>query len=86
MWDLIPWPGIEPGPLHWELAVLTTAPPGKSPTFILNQPLEVSIVLLHKFGSMIFSFFMEYLIHIKEYMRMYDVDINAYVNYNNKKL
>ena len=31
MWDLVPWPGIEPGPLHWEHGVLTTGPPGKSP-------------------------------------------------------
>ena len=27
MWDLLP-PGINP--LHWELRVLTTGPPGKS--------------------------------------------------------
>ena len=31
MWDLVPWPGIEPGPLHWECGVLATGPPGKSP-------------------------------------------------------
>ena len=30
MWDLVPWPGIEPGPLHWEHRVLTTGPPRKS--------------------------------------------------------
>ena len=30
MWDLVPWPGTEPGPLHWECRVLTTGPPGKS--------------------------------------------------------
>ena len=29
MWDLVPLPGIEPGPLHWELRVLTTGPSGK---------------------------------------------------------
>ena len=29
-WDLVPRPGIEPGPLHWERGVLTTVPPGKS--------------------------------------------------------
>ena len=30
MWDLILWPGIEPGPLHWECRALATGPPGKS--------------------------------------------------------
>ena len=30
MWDLVPWPGIEPGPLHWEHWVLSAVPPGKS--------------------------------------------------------
>ena len=30
MWDLVPWPGSNPGPLHWELGVLATEPPGKS--------------------------------------------------------
>ena len=30
MWDLVPWPGIEPGPLPWECRVLTTGPPGTS--------------------------------------------------------
>ena len=28
MWDLVPWPGIEPSPLHWEYEVPL---PGKSP-------------------------------------------------------
>ena len=30
MWDLVCWPGIKPGPLHWETGVLATGPPGKS--------------------------------------------------------
>ena len=30
MWDLVSWPGIEPGPLHWEHRILTTGLPGKS--------------------------------------------------------
>ena len=34
MWDLIPWPGIEPWPLHWELRVLATDHQG-SPNFCL---------------------------------------------------
>ena len=35
MWDLVPWPGIEPRPpLHWECGVLSTAPPVKSLLFL----------------------------------------------------
>ena len=30
MWDLVPWPGIEPGHLALGAEVLTTGPPGKS--------------------------------------------------------
>ena len=30
MWDVVPWPGIEPTPLHWEHGVLAPGPPGKS--------------------------------------------------------
>ena len=29
--DLVPWPGIEPRPLHWEHGVSATEPLGKSP-------------------------------------------------------
>ena len=29
-WELVPWSGIEPGPLHWECGVLATGPPEKS--------------------------------------------------------
>ena len=29
--DLVPWPGIKPGPLHWEHGVLATGPPEKFP-------------------------------------------------------
>ena len=35
MWDLVPWSGIEPGPLCWECGVLATRAPGKSPPEIL---------------------------------------------------
>ena len=35
MWDIVPWPGIEPpGHLHWECGVLATGLPGKSLTKI----------------------------------------------------
>ena len=30
MWDLVPRPVVELGPLHWEWGVLATGPPGKS--------------------------------------------------------
>ena len=30
MWDLVPWPGIHSGPLHWEYGVLATGPQAKS--------------------------------------------------------
>ena len=30
MWGLVPWPQIEPKPLHWKYEVLATGPPGKS--------------------------------------------------------
>ena len=30
MWELVPCPGIEPSPLHWEHGILATGPPGKS--------------------------------------------------------
>lgn len=30
MWDLVPWQGTEPRPLHWEYEVLAAGPPGKS--------------------------------------------------------
>ena len=26
-WNPVPWPGMEPGPLHWECGALATAPP-----------------------------------------------------------
>ena len=38
-WDLVPWPGLNPGPLPWEHGVLATGPPGKSPHLILNSKL-----------------------------------------------
>ena len=28
-WDLVPWPGIKPGPLQWEHSVLATGLPGE---------------------------------------------------------
>ena len=37
LWSLLigPWPGIQPGPLHWEHAVLASGPPGQ-PFLLMN--------------------------------------------------
>ena len=43
--DLVPWPGIEPGPLHWEHGVLPTGPPEKSRGLCLN-PHASSLLIL----------------------------------------
>ena len=36
MWGLFPDQGSEPGPLYWELKVLSTEPPGKSQELYFN--------------------------------------------------
>ena len=36
LWDPASWPGIEPGPLHWECRVLATGSPGKSLLYFLE--------------------------------------------------
>ena len=36
MQDLVPQPGIEPGPPQWERGVLAAGPPGKSPLLYLK--------------------------------------------------
>ena len=48
MWDLVPWPGMKPRPLHLELRVLAAGPPGKppSPTFS-NKDSYFSSALYH---------------------------------------
>lgn len=51
MWDLVPWPELNPGPLHWEPVVLTTGSPGK-PTYssysvaLMPFPLSANICVL----------------------------------------
>ena len=37
MWDLVPWPWIKPGPLHWKRGVLATSPPGEPQYLFLGQ-------------------------------------------------
>ena len=37
MWDLDPWPGMNPEPLNWEHRVLATGPPGKSLPYNFNR-------------------------------------------------
>ena len=36
MQDLVPGPGIKPGPLHWEHGALPTGPPGKFPDYFYS--------------------------------------------------
>ena len=36
MWDLVPWPRMNLGPMCWEHGVLATGPPGKSPHCCFN--------------------------------------------------
>ena len=43
MYDLIPWPGIEPWPLHWELRVLATGPLGKSQILFIFQEIIAAL-------------------------------------------
>ena len=40
MWDLIPWPGMEPGPLCWELRILATGPPDKSRLLVFKATIS----------------------------------------------
>ena len=44
-WDLVPWPGIDPSPLHWEHGVLATGSPGKSLSASLRHAIKVSSLL-----------------------------------------
>ena len=37
MWDLAPWPGMEPWTLSWEHGIITTRPLGKSPELIFKK-------------------------------------------------
>ena len=37
LWDLVPRPGIEPGPLNWECRVLASGAPEKSLLQLLSQ-------------------------------------------------
>ena len=61
MWDLVPWPGTEPGPPA--LRVLATGPPGKPPLPLLpsqtRAPVSCTVILLTSpmnCSSLIFSF------------------------------
>ena len=59
MWDPIPWPGIEPRPLHWEHRVLATGPQGKPLSFLFNsdfQSFHIGGVLKSLCSIMIISF------------------------------
>ena len=44
-WDIVPWPGIEPGtPPHWERGILAPRPPGNrtKPVFLTREPWTLS--------------------------------------------
>ena len=53
MQDLVPWPGIEAGPLHWECRVWVTGPPDKSHILSFKRyfpplfPLKLFLFWLH---------------------------------------
>ena len=49
MWDLVPWPGIESCPLHWELGVLATGPSGKvlSHIFAVHSSVDGHLSCFH---------------------------------------
>ena len=38
MWDLVPWPGIRLGALHWECRVWATGSPTLAPLLKINWP------------------------------------------------
>ena len=44
MWDILPWPGMEPPPLHWEHGVLALGPPGKSLDSVCLLPLIATVL------------------------------------------
>ena len=56
MWDLVPWPGVEPRPLHWEHGVLATGPPGKSLRICIFNTVPAVIESLIWAKSSFFSF------------------------------
>lgn len=35
MWDLVPWWGTKPRPLHWEYRISATGPPGRVPKWVI---------------------------------------------------
>ena len=53
-WDLVPWPGIEPGPPALGARVLTTGPPGKS-LKVLFQWLQMEFVFIFLFLTSFFE-------------------------------
>ena len=71
MWDLVPWPGMKPRPLHLELRVLAAGPPGKplAPLLVIRThisavhfttPFGPSIGLWSSIGlKLVFFFFLQ---------------------------
>ena len=60
MWDLVLWPWIEPGPLHWELSVLAIGSPGKCPRengwYSEAKSLKVKCKSIQESNKVIFEF------------------------------
>ena len=42
MWDLVPWPRIDPVPVHWEHRVLATGPPKMFPLHFVNMVYHIN--------------------------------------------
>ena len=61
--------GLSTGPLHWELRVLATGPPGKSPTFLLcifaalSLPVDTVLHLQQHLSQSWFSLLCAVLLH-----------------------
>ena len=51
MRDLVPWPGSNPGHLHWERGVLPTVPPGKSLEIHIKWNLTVCALVSSSFST-----------------------------------
>ena len=84
MWDLVPWPGTEPGSLRWDLTVLTTGPPGKS--LGLAQCPQGPIMVSQMTGFSYFKWWIVYkyiyiCIHTHTFIQTHYILYIAYIGY-----
>ena len=49
IWDLVPWPGVEPGPLHWECRKVTLLHAG------ITKLLFMLVFFVHYFSAFLYS-------------------------------